>query len=360
MRVNRNTHAQRLSHLRRRLKDLKLDALAVVHLPNVRYLTGFTGSAGAVLVDRRSAVFITDFRYLIQAGKQVLACRTIEQKGGLAEAIAETAVRRKVERLGFEPRHTSWSFHGALRRRLGKTRLIAAESVVEGLRITKDSGEVAAIGKAVAASRRAFNGACRNMAGKKERNVAVAMERIMVESGAESAAFPTIVASGSRGALPHAVPGRGLIRQGKLTVVDFGARADGYNSDTTRTIVTGKVPKRAREIYRIVAEAQRAALETIRPGVRASEVDRAARDIIRGAGYGECFGHGTGHGVGLEVHESPTISPKSGEKISRGMVFTVEPGIYLKDFGGVRIEDMVLVTAEGCEILTRSIPRHDL
>ena len=284
----------------------------------------------------------------------------MEQKGGLAETLAATAVRRKIDRLGFEPQHTSWAFHGALRRRLGKTKLTAATGLVEGLRVIKDGEEVAAIGKAIAVSRRAFNEVCRSATGKQERDVATAMERIMVERGAESAAFPTIVAAGPRGALPHAVPGRGRIRAGQLTVVDFGARADGYNSDTTRTIVTGKVPKRAREIYRIVAAAQRAALETIRPGARASEVDRAARDVIAGAGYGKYFGHGTGHGVGLEVHESPTISPKSGETIAPGMVFTVEPGIYLKNFGGVRIEDMVLVTAEGYEILTRSIPRRDL
>lgn len=360
MRADRSTYSRRLSLLRRRLKESGLDALAVVHLPNVRYLTGFTGSSGAVLVDRRSAAFITDFRYLSQAGEQVTACRTIEQKGGLAEALAATALRRKVELLGFESRHTSWAFHGALRQRLGTRRLKAAEGLVEGLRIIKDRSEIASIRKAIGAARAAFTGTCRRAAGKQEREIAIAMERSMVERGAEAAAFPTIVASGPRGALPHAVPGRGRFGTGKLTVVDFGARVDGYHSDTTRTIVTGKVPRRAREIYRIVADAQRAALTAIRPGARAQDVDRAARDVIAGAGYGGCFGHGTGHGVGLEVHESPTISPKSGETIAPGMVFTVEPGIYVKDFGGVRIEDMILVTAEGYEILTRSIPRRDL
>lgn len=352
--------AARLRRLSRRVGRAGLDALVVTHLPNVRYLTGFTGTSGAVVVDGRGGTFVTDFRYRLQAQKQVRAFRLFEQRAGMGEALAEVLGRRRRRRVGFEKRHISWAMHRELSRRIPGARLVPRNGDVEALRAVKDSDEIALIRRAIRIAAGAYGRGARRLVGRREIEVAEGIERAMREGGAEAAAFPAIVASGANSALPHASPGRRTVRSGDSVILDFGARCRGYHSDTTRTRLCGGGTPRGRDIYRVVQEAQRAALEAVRPGAAARDVDRAARRVIEEAGFGAFFGHGTGHGVGLEVHENPSISPKSGDILSPGMVFTLEPGVYIEKFGGVRIEDMVLVTEKGCEIMTRSIRRESL
>lgn len=350
--------AVRLSRLRALLRKDDLPALLVTSLANVRYLTGFTGSDGALLVDRRGATFVTDFRYRLQAEREVECCRRVERKGPLPEALAGIVRKKALRRAGFECRHLSFSLHRDLAKKLPGVRLTATEGKVEGLRLVKDASEVRLLRRAVRMAGLSYRRSARILAGRREADVAVSLEEAVRRSGAESTAFPPIVASGPRGALPHATPGRRRIRKGDLVVLDFGARYRGYHSDISRTRLPGNRGARAARLCRVVAEAQREALRAVRPGVEAKIVDRAARRVIERAGYADCFGHGTGHGVGLEVHEGPTISPRSRDVLAPGMVFTVEPGIYIEKFGGVRIEDMVLVTESGCEILSQSIPQQ--
>jgi Xaa-Pro aminopeptidase len=346
----------RRSGLRRSFAGDGVQAHLVTSLPNVRYLTGFTGSSGALLVYARGATFVTDFRYRLQAAREVSGCRRVEQRGTMTETLAQLIGKKGLKRVGFEGAHLSFSMHRRLSRKLKGVRLVAAQGRVERLRMVKDAGEIALLRQAVLVAERAYRRAARRLAGRSEREVAASMERAVRENGAEGVAFAPIVAGGRRAALPHAVPGRAKIREGRLVILDFGARFRGYHSDISRTRLPGGGGARAKELYRLVAKAQREAVRAVRPGVEARAVDRAARGVIERAGYGDCFGHGTGHGVGLEVHEGPSISSGSREVLEPGMVFTVEPGVYVENFGGVRIEDMVLVTRSGCEIMTRAIP----
>ncbi len=348
----------RLSRLRAHLRRDGLAGLLVTSLPNVRYLTGFSGSAGALLVDRRGATFMTDFRYRLQAAREVKSCRFVEQSGPLAGTVAKVLGKRSDGPLAFESSHLTVARHRQLARSLPGVKLLPTEGKVEALRAIKEGGEIVLLRRAIRLAGSAYLSAARTLAGRKEEAVARAMETAMVRLGAEGAAFPPIVAAGRRAALPHAIPGKAKIGKKDLVILDFGARYAGYHSDVSRTRLPGGGTARGRRLYRIVAEAQRQAIAAVAPGVKASDVDGAARAVITEAGYGDCFGHGTGHGVGLEVHESPSISPKSGERLAPGMVFTIEPGIYVENFGGVRIEDMVLVTASGCEIMSRSIRRE--
>jgi Xaa-Pro aminopeptidase len=353
-------HSLRRSKLRRQFASAGVQAHLVTFLPNLRYLTGFTGSSGVLLVEARGATFITDFRYRLQADREVDRCRRVEQQGTLADTLAGIVRKRKLKRVGFESRHLSWAFHGELAKKLGAARLVPLEGSVELLRMIKDANEISLLRRAARIADLSYRRATRSLAGRSEQQVAAAMERAIREGGAEDVAFPPIVAGGRRGAQPHAVPGRSRIRRGSLVVIDFGARFKGYHSDVTRTRLPGGGGRRAKSLYRLVSRAQRAAIDAVRPGIEAREVDRAARSVIEEAGFGDFFGHGTGHGVGLEVHEGPSISSGSPQILEAGMVFTIEPGVYVEDFGGVRIEDMVLVTRTGCEIISKAIPRARL
>jgi Xaa-Pro aminopeptidase len=344
--------------MRASLRKDGLAGLLVTSLPSVRYLTGFSGSAGALLVDRRGATFITDFRYRLQAAKEVKSCRFVEQAGPLAETVAKVMRRRSDGPLAFESSHLTVALHRQLARALPGVKLLPTEGRVEALRAVKDRGEIALLRRAIRVAGASYLSAARLLAGRREGDVARAIEVAMGRLGADGIAFSPIVAAGKRAALPHAIPGKAKIGKKDLVILDFGANCAGYHSDISRTRLPGGGSVRARSLYRIVAEAQRRAIAAVAPGVRARDVDAAAREVIAQAGYGDCFGHGTGHGVGLEVHERPSISPRSGEVLAPGMVFTVEPGIYVEDFGGVRIEDMVLVTESGCEIMSRSIRRE--
>lgn len=349
----------RLARLRATLKRRGLSAALITHLPNVRWLCGFSGSAGSLLVSARDAVFFSDFRYRAQSRREVRGARLFEYTGGPVEATAAAVRHARVARLGFESERMTVAAHGDLAAALPGLELVPLRGTVEGLRAVKDAGELALIRRALAIAGRALAGGTRRLAGKSEVAIASGLQAGIRRAGGDDESFPTIVASGPRAALPHGLPTGRLIGGGELVIIDFGVRLNGYCSDTTRTYSPVKWDKKSMEIYRVVLEAQRAALAVIGPGVKGSAVDAAAREVIERAGHGKHFGHGTGHGVGLEVHELPVLSPRSGDTLQPGMVVTVEPGIYLEKFGGVRIEDMVLVTETGREILSRGIPKLD-
>ncbi|OGL65979.1 MAG: hypothetical protein A3J27_16175 [Candidatus Tectomicrobia bacterium RIFCSPLOWO2_12_FULL_69_37] len=349
----------RLARLRRAMRKKGIPALAVLDLRNVRYLTGFTGSAGACLVTPGSAVFITDFRYRAQAAREVgRPFRYGEHRGALA-GLSEEARRLRLKRLAFEENHLSYGDFRRLRKLARGLKLSPASPLIEELRQRKEAPEVRLLRRGAKLNGRALAQALRAVRpGVREREIALALEAAMRDLGASGPSFTTIVASGPRSALPHGVASDRKVRRGDLITIDYGAVVEGYHADTTRVVSLGKPSRKWREIYRIVLEAQMAAVEAVAPGVPAAEVDAAARRIIEKAGYAKAFGHGTGHGVGLEIHEGPRVAPGSRDILEPGMVVTVEPGIYLPGWGGVRIEDMVLVTGKGKEVLTKLISKE--
>jgi Xaa-Pro aminopeptidase len=341
------------------MRKRRLSALAVTDLRNVRYLTGFTGTAGGCLVTMRAAVFFTDFRYRSQASRQVDKAFRYEECRHPILGIAAEAKRKRLQSLGFEASDLSYSTYTTLKKEARGVRLVPTKDCVEGLRLQKDSREVPLLRRGAKLNGEALAEVAKIMKpGVSEGDVALALEFAMRKRGAEGAAFDTIVASGPRGALPHGVASSRKMRRGDIVTIDYGAIVDGYHADTTRAFSIGKPSAKGREICQIVLEAQMAAVEAVRPGATGEEVDAVARRVITEAGYGENFGHGTGHGVGLDIHEGPRLAPGAKEVLKPGMVVTVEPGIYLPGWGGVRIEDMVLVTKRGKEVLTRSIPKE--
>ncbi|MBI3128840.1 MAG: aminopeptidase P family protein [Candidatus Tectomicrobia bacterium] len=348
----------RLARLRRAMRENQIPALAVLNLRNVRYLTGFTGSAGACLVTGGGAVFITDFRYRAQAARQVdSAFRYAEHRGGLP-GLAEEAKRLRLKGLAFEENHLSYGDYRRLRKLARGVKLIPAPALVEELRLEKEAPEVSLLRKGAGINGGALAEALAAIRpGVREREIALALETAMRNLGASGPSFGTIVASGPRSALPHGVASDRKVRRGDMITIDFGAVVEGYHADTTRVACLGRPSRKGEKIYNIVLEAQMAAVGAVAPGVSAAEVDAVARKIIQKAGYGEAFGHGTGHGVGLDIHEGPRVAPGSRDILKPGMVVTIEPGIYLPGWGGVRIEDMVLVTGKGREVLTRPISK---
>ena len=344
----------RTDHLLERLPELGVEALVVTNLVNVRYLTGYTGSNGLALIGPSTRTFITDFRYVEQAADQVDPAfdRLIAQLD-LAESLPDALAPGNLK-LGFEEAHVTVRQHRRLRELLPeRVELIGVEGAVEGLRAVKDAEEVARIRAAAELADAAFERLLAGgLVGRTEREAAIALEAAMRELGAPRPSFGSIVAAGAHGALPHASPREVKIEPGRLVVIDWGAELDGYCSDCTRTVATGELDGATLEVYALVLEAQLAALEAVRPGARAPEVDAVARDIITAAGEGERFGHGLGHGVGLEIHEAPRLSKRSEDVLRAGNVVTVEPGVYLPGRFGVRIEDLLVVTDQGSEILT--------
>jgi Xaa-Pro aminopeptidase len=331
----------------------KLDALLIGLGPNLRYLTGFTGTNGMLLITAREAIFWTDPRYAIQAQEQV-SCTSRIAKGPLLPRVVAAVTRRQVRRLGFEKARITFEQYEALRNAVPmRAALQPVPGWIEQMRMVKSAGELAAIREAVILNSRAFEQAVRHAkAGMREIDLAAELEFRMRRLGAEKPAFETIVASGPRSAKPHADPGPAPIRPKELVVVDMGAQHAGYASDMTRMLHTGDPSPKTRRVYRAVLEAQLAALDAVRAGATAQQVDRAARNVLRGFGLDKAFTHSTGHGLGLEIHEPPRLGRKDKTVLQAGMAITVEPGVYLQGFGGVRIEDTVVVTGNGCEILT--------
>lgn len=354
------------------LRSRAVDWLLVNAAVNVRYLTGFTGSNGIALVaadERRRHLFLTDFRYATQSAEQVSAeferviaqADLIQAVEGVLDAELDrqrTAGRRW--RLGFEDGALTVKQHTRLGELLGERwELVECGGVVEQLREVKDDTEIARIRSAAKLADEALGGLLEaGIVGSTEREVAIELELRMRRLGASAASFPSIVASGAHGALPHAEPRDVPIPRGVLVTIDWGCVLDGYCSDCTRTYATGAVSDEAAAVYELVRRAQQAALQALRPGPTGQEIDAVARETIEQAGHGEHFGHGLGHGVGLEVHEGPRLSRTAGEQTLRaGNVVTVEPGVYLPGRLGVRIEDLVALTADGHEVLT-SLPKE--
>jgi Xaa-Pro aminopeptidase len=354
-------YSLRLSNLRGRLKKLKCDGLAISHLTNLRYLTGFSGTSGMILVTPRAAHFITDFRYRSQAQNQVGEFAQVSiAEGGLWKEVVRIAARDGVGRLGFESEHTSVATFEDIQKLLESgTEAIPVRRAVEDLRLIKDDDEMAIIHEAVRVADEAFAEVLEMLRpGLSEREVAAALESGMRNRGASGLSFDTIVASGGRSALPHGVASDKILEHGDLVTIDMGARYNGYCSDMTRTVCLGRASAEQKRIYETTYRAQIAACEAIKPGLTCKAADAVARKIIDAAGYKGAFGHGLGHGVGVDIHESPRLSKLGLGKLAAGMVVTCEPGIYLPEIGGVRIEDMLLITQSGAEILTGT-PKPD-
>lgn len=335
------------------LRQGGLDAVLLVGAPNLRYFCGFTGSDGALLVTEENSVFLTDSRYTSQARQEVTA-GAICQYAGRPEGIARELRERGLRRIGFEAEKLSFAAVERLRKETdGDCVWIPLSDELRSLRGRKDKDELRVMEAAARIAEEAFREILPQVRpGAVERDLALELEFAMRRRGAEDKAFPFIVASGERGALPHGAASERRLRAGELVTFDFGACLHGYQSDETVTLAVGEVPSRLRRIYDVVFEAQQRALALVGPGVPLVQIDRAAREFIAEQGFGDFFGHGLGHGVGLEVHEYPVVSSRSEDTAEEGMVFTVEPGIYIPDLGGVRLEDTIQVTTAGYRRLT--------
>ena len=342
--------ASRTDRLLVQVEERGLDCLLVTDLINVRYLTGFTGTNGACIVTPEERLFLTDFRYVAQAAEQVRGYESQEIGRDMLAGLAE----RLRGRTGFDDRHMSVATHAKLGEKTAEgVELLPAGGLVEDLRAVKDSSEVAAMRAAAEIANEAYESLRESgLAGRTEREVALSLARFMEDRGAEGPSFPPIVAPGAQGALPHAWPRDVEIPRNTLVVVDMGAKVDGYCSDCTRTLATGPLDDDALETYELVWRAQRAALAAVRPGASLSGVDAVAREMIAAAGHGERFGHGLGHGVGLEVHEAPRLAKTAEGELAAGNAVTVEPGVYVPGEVGVRIEDLVIVGEVESEVLT--------
>ncbi len=343
----------RIAAVEAKVAERELDALLVSNLVNVRWLTGFTGSNGAVVVGSAKPRFITDFRYLSQAAAQLDPVWEREIETELLKRAVEGLADGPLK-LGYDDAHLTVRQHAQLEQLVAErdVELVAAGGIVEALRAVKDAAEIDRIRAAAELADAAFEevvGA--GLVGRTERDVALDLEIAMRRRGASGASFAPIVAAGEHGAHPHAVPRDVPIPAGTLVVIDWGAQLDGYASDCTRTVATGELDPRDRAVYETVLAAQEAALAAVRPGPTGQEVDAIARAIIDEAGHAEHFGHGLGHGVGMEVHEGPRLSKLGKEALAAGNIVTVEPGIYVPGAVGVRIEDLVAVTADGHEVL---------
>jgi Xaa-Pro aminopeptidase len=351
---------QRIQKAQKLLTDADLDLYLVNHLPHVRYLCGYSGSNGLLLLSRKGAEFYTDSRYSEQIKKEVRGARKfVPASGQLIGALAESRLLKSGHpRIGIQSRYLNLEAYNRLSEALDGALLVPHDGLVEPLTTIKDSDELERIEKATRIVDTAFAEILDIMRpGMREREVAAELEYIMLALGSEGTAFDTICASGHRSALPHGVASSKKLATGDFVTLDFGALVKGYCSDITRTVVLGRASTRQRKVYDVVRRAQAAGVRRVLPGKSTRAVDKACRQIIKKAGYGPKFGHGTGHGIGLEVHQAPSLSPRTDGILKSGMVVTVEPGIYISGFGGVRIEDDVLVTRNGNRVLTRS-PRR--
>lgn len=342
---------ERLRQLDRALADLKLESILITHLPNVRYLVGFTGSNGLLLWQRGRGTFFTDGRYTEQAAQEVKGAKVVIPKGSLTQAAAKLM---KSGKLAIEGDRLTIIQHEALKKALPKAvKLVPTSQIVDRIRMVKDAGELELIQEAVVLGAEILTPALETIRpGIKESEVAAEIEYAARRWGAEGMSFETIVAAGKRAALPHGRASNALIPKRGFVILDLGVILHGYCSDMTRTVHVGSVSRRDRAIYHAVLEAQEAAIAAVKPGATAGDVDHAARSVLKRARLDRYFIHSTGHGVGLEIHEQPRIARGQTEVLKPGMVITIEPGVYLPDEGGVRIEDMVVVTETGHEILT--------
>jgi Xaa-Pro aminopeptidase len=362
---------KQLEKIKAAIKRKSADALLVTQPENRRYLSGYTAtdlsiaeSSGVLLIPRRGTpLLLTDSRYSLQAEKEATGFEVVSVRSSLLGALKKMLPQLGIRRLLFE---SHYQLHATAVKLIDmgqkqNIEMVPASGMVERLRVVKSADEIEKIRQAVGLNELVFQEIYQNLIpGQTEREVAIAIESAMMRKGAEEPAFPTIVAAGPNAAVPHAIPTERAIKEGETVIIDMGLKLNGYCSDMTRTVVLGKPDKRIKETIRLVRKAQRAALKTIKAGIPAREADRAARKIIIDAGFGKCFGHGLGHGVGLAVHEPPSLNRMRRNKLQAGMVVTVEPGIYLPGWGGVRLENMVVVEEEGCTVLNQDKTFLDL
>lgn len=354
--------AARLDALRAGIDAAGCDALLVTRLVNIRYLTGFTGSAGLLLVTPDAALFVTDGRYGEQAEQQLgaacVSARIEISNAGQRQVVADAA--RPFGRVGLEADDVTWSQQRTYAADwFVDAELVPTTALVEGLRLVKDHGEVARIEAAAIIADHALAALGPELhAERTERDLALELDATMRRLGASDRSFETIVGSGPNGAMPHARPSSRVVRRGDLVVIDFGAVVDGYCSDMTRTVAVGEASVTQQRMLDVVRAAQQAGVDAVAPGVEARAVDQACRQVIEDAGWGDAFLHSTGHGVGLEIHEAPRVGATVDATLAAGQVVTVEPGVYLPAHGGVRIEDTVVITDTGCRALTHT-PKRD-
>lgn len=353
--VNLLVNNLRIERLKKYMNDLDIDSVIICKPENRRYISGFTGTSGYVIITTKGRYIATDFRYLEQVSKQCEGFNIIELNS--SHSIFDVLKELKVRRLGIEDDFVTLQFVKKLEEKCNEISIVPLNGAIENIRMIKDKDEINLIRKAAEITDKAFNHILGFIkVGVKELDIAIELEYFMKKLGAEGPSFRFIVASGKRSAMPHGVASDKIIEEGDFVTIDMGCVYKGYCSDMTRTIVMGKANEKQKNIYNIVLEAQEKSLKAIRPGIQGYEVDKVAREIISSYGYGENFGHGLGHGVGLEIHENPRLAQNEMGKIALkpGMVITDEPGIYIPNFGGVRIEDLVLITDDGYEVLSKS------
>lgn len=345
---------EKIEKLRSALSTNNIDAIIITSPYNRRYITNFTGTAGVAIISLTDARFLTDFRYTEQANEQATDFKVVEHKKSIVEEIKNQLEDMNVSRVGFEKDHMTFATYEMYNKTIDKE-LVPVSGLVEKLRLIKTEEEITILKAAAKIADDAFEHIQSFIKpGVKEIDVSNELEFFMRKQGAASSSFDIIVASGYRSALPHGVASNKKIENGELVTLDFGALYNGYCSDTTRTVAVGEISDELRKIYDTVLTAQIKGVEGIKPGITGVEADALTRDYIKEKGYGQYFGHSTGHGLGLEVHEGPGLSFKSETKLEAGMVVTVEPGIYVANVGGCRIEDDVLVTENGYERLTHA------
>jgi len=345
--------AARIAQCRAEMAKRKLPAYVITQHMDTFYMTGFTGEDSAVMVTPRAVHIISDSRFEEVIDVEVPWARKHMRKGQLVDEIGKVCHRLKLDRLAFQPDGLTVETHATLRKLAKPTRLVKAPSITNQMRRCKDAVELEATQKAITVAQDAFKATRRKIrVGQTEQEIAARLEYEMRRRGATGPAFDTIVAVGASASRPHALPGPRQVKKGSAILLDWGAVLNFYRSDLTRMVFVGKIPPRIGEIYKIVLDAQLAAIEAIRPGERVNDIDAVARKLITKAGYGKQFGHGLGHGLGLNTHEPPSLSWRSKERVRPGMVVTVEPGIYVPGVGGVRIEGDVLVTSNGHRVLS--------
>ncbi|MFB8592325.1 M24 family metallopeptidase [Enterococcus hirae] len=344
----------RVEKLRKKMQEENLDSFLITSSYNLRYLTNFTGTTGLAVITLEKAFFITDFRYTEQAAAQAQGFEIIKNVGPIFEEVADLVQKEGLRELGFEETTVSFLEYSVLEEIID-AQLIPISGMIEELREIKDEEEIAIIEKACSIADLAYDHILKMIQpGMTEIEVANQLDFYMRSLGASGVSFETIVASGLRSAMPHGVASKKIIEQGDLITIDFGCYYEGYVSDMTRTFAIGDPGEQLKEIYQIVLEAQLAVLEVAKPGVTGKQLDAVARDYITKHGYGEAFGHSTGHGIGLEIHEGPNVSVRAEKQFVPGNIITDEPGIYLPGIGGVRIEDDLLITSDGNRVLTHS------
>jgi len=356
----RDPHAyrlQRLTKLRRALRDAGCEAALLTNANDIRYITGFSGEDSYAIVAPRSVVVISDFRFEEDLRIVDGIARVHQRRGDIVDALRTVVGDLDPETLAFQSEHVTVRLRARLAKAVGARRLRPTAGLLDGLRLIKDDAEIRTIRKAVKIQEQALLETLGTIKpGMTEMQIAATLEYHLKMLGAQGTSFPSIVAARANGSKPHAVPGRTKTGANQPLLIDWGARVDGYCSDMTRTISLGRWPRKLRAVYEVVLEAQIAAIKAVGPGVSTKALDGVARDIIASAGYGDRFGHGLGHGIGLDIHEGPRVAQLGDTTLKAGMIVTIEPGVYLPGVGGVRIEEDILVTATGATNLC-SLPK---